>query len=505
MTQVQMEIQVQLQSIKNMKKTIYLFLLSLVLNACSQKPDHATGIDQYPDIFPAYQGVTIPAGIAPLNFNMEQDCDAIYVEVKGSKGGTLTASGKFADFDIDDWHALTKQNIGGELFFTVYTKNEGKWLKYKDFNVTVSPYELSDYGLTYRKIAPGYETASKIGDYQRNIHTFQEDPIIESTMVPGQCMSCHTNNRTNPDQFTFHLRGSHGGTFIQVDGNLRYLATKTENTCANVSYCYWHPSGNYIAFSANKIHQSFWVAKERNIEVYDSASDINILDVRTNQLILSKNLATADYETYPVFSADGKTLYFCTAQYHPVPAEAEQIKYSLCKTSFDEKTGNYGTEVDTLLNATILDKSITFPRPSYDGKYLMYNVSDFGNFPINHKESDLWIMDMKTGESRAIQEVNSPYTESFHNWSSDSHWFVFASRRGDGLYSNLYLASIDEQGKISKPFLLPQKNPKQYYSETRYSFNVPDFTCKRVELNTREAYDLVFNQEKIQVTDRWTK
>lgn len=488
-----------------MKKILYLLWVSLILAACSQTPTDATRVDSLPVMYPDYEGVTIPASIAPLNFNLETPCEAVYVEVKGSKSGMLTASGAYADFDIDDWHELTTQNSGGELTFTVFAKTEGKWLQYKDFTVLVSPYNLEDYGLTYRKIAPGYETASKIGDYQRNIHSFEESAIIESTLVPGQCMSCHTNNRTNPDRFTFHLRGSHGGTFVQIDGNLRYLATKTENTCANVSYCYWHPSGNYIAYSANKIHQSFWVAKERNIEVYDSESDVCVLDVRTNQLVLAKNLATHDYETYPVFSADGKDLYFCTAEYHPVPAEASQIKYSLCKTRFDEKTGNYGAVVDTVLNAKELDKSITFPRPSYDGKYLMYNVSNFGNFPINHKEADLWLMDLKTGETRALDEVNTDDTESFHNWSSNSHWFVFASRRGDGLYSNLYLASIDEQGNISKPFLLPQKNPKRYYSETRYSFNVPDFTSKPVELDTREAYNLVFNEEKLQVTDRWAQ
>lgn len=58
---------------------------------------------------------------------------------------------------------------------------------------------------------------------------------------------------------------------------------------------------------------------------------------------------------------------------------------------------------------------------------------------------------------RPIKEVNSDDTESFHNWSSNSRWFVFSSRRGDGLYTRLYLASMDENGVVGKPFLLPQE------------------------------------------------
>lgn len=56
-----------------------------------------------------------------------------------------------------------------------------------------------------------------------------------------------------------------------------------------------------------------------------------------------------------------------------------------------------------------------------------------------------------------IDEVNSDDTESFHNWSSNSHWFVFSSRRDNGLYTYLYIAGVDADGKVTKPFMLPQK------------------------------------------------
>ena len=64
-------------------------------------------VNDLPKIYPDYVGVTIPAEIAPLNFNFsDEDIDLMDVVVKGSKGGELHAQGDYADFDIDDWHAL---------------------------------------------------------------------------------------------------------------------------------------------------------------------------------------------------------------------------------------------------------------------------------------------------------------------------------------------------------------------------------------------------------------
>lgn len=86
-----------------------------------------------------------------------------------------------------------------------------------------------------------------------------------------------------------------------------------------------------------------------------------------------------------------------------------------------------------------MGKSVSFSRPSYDGKYLMFTMSDYGNFSIWHKEADLWLVDLNTGISRSLTEVNSNDVESYHNWSSNSRWFVFSSRRIDGLIPVLLL------------------------------------------------------------------
>lgn len=84
----------------------------------------------------------------------------------------------------------------------------------------VSNYSI-DYGLAYRLIAPGYEVYSKMGIYQRELGSFQEQAVIENTLIPGMCINCHASNRTNSDRLSLHVRGDHGATLMQLEVAVR--------------------------------------------------------------------------------------------------------------------------------------------------------------------------------------------------------------------------------------------------------------------------------------------
>ena len=459
--------------------------VSVFLLSCSSGPDNPTQASQLPEIYPDYIGVTIPADIAPLNFNFaDETIDRMDVIVKGNKGGELHVNGEWADFDIDEWHALTEQNQGGKLTVTVCTEKDGQWTQYKDFDIFVSETRLDDWGLTYRRIKPGYEVGGDIGIYQRELSSFDEYAIITETVVPGRCFNCHTANRTNPNRLTMQMRGEGGGTMIQKDGHQMWVETKTDSTKAAGSYSYWHPQGDYVALAVNSVHQAFFTGTGQRIEVYHTFSNVEVLDTRTNELILSPLLQTDDLEIFPAFSHDGKWLYYSTSKPCRVPAEY------------------FGETVDTLLNGPATDKSYVLARPSYDGRWLMYCASSRGNFPVSQNDADLWLMDLKTGESRELKELNTPQSESYHNWSENSRWFVFSSKREDGMYTKLYLATIDEQGRVSKPFLLPQRHPRKFYRDMMDAYNCPDFTKSKVELDAHEAYRQVFDNKREHVKIR---
>ena len=485
-----------------MKRLTYILGIWL-LTACSSQPTDPVREDRLPEIYPDYRGVTIPADIAPLNFNFaDETIDGMDVVVRGSKGGELHVNGAWADFDIDDWHELTTQNQGGKLQFTVCVEKDGQWQQYKDFEVYVSQDRLDEWGLTYRRIKPGYEVGGDIGIYQRDLNSFEEYAILTETAVPGRCFNCHTANRTDPNRITLQMRGEGGGTMIQRDGRQTWAETKTDSTKAAGSYSYWHPDGDYVVMAVNTVHQSFFTGTGQRIEVYHKFSNVEVLDTRTNELILSPLLQTEDLEIFPAFSADGRSIYYSTSKPCRVPAEYEKVKCSLCRIGFDAQQGTFGETVDTLLNGLATDKSYVLARPSYDGRWLMYCVSSRGNFPVSQNDADLWLMDLNTGECRELKEVNSAQSESFHNWNGNSRWFVFSSKREDGMYTKLYLANIDAEGRVSKPFLLPQRHPRKYYRELMDAYNCPDFTKTKVELDAHEAHRQGFDNQRVGVKIR---
>ncbi len=460
-----------------MKKILYLLQALLLLSACTEAVNDARQEATQPQIYPDYLGVTIPANIAPLGFGMaDEEASLVDAVISDSHGHALHSQSKEAVcFDVDDWHALLGQNRGDSLTVTVSAKYADGWHTYRPFALYVSPDSI-DYGICYRLIEPGYEVWSKMGIYERDLSSFDEHPLIENTQFEG-CVNCHSFNRGNPTDMSLHIRGAHGATLLRRNGELTAYNTSTNQTLGLCVYPYWHPSGRYIAYSTNTTNQIFHSADRNRIEVFDAASDLQVYDVETNELLLAPCLKQDSiYETYPVFSADGRSLYFCAARALPEGSlQLDSIRYNLCRIDFDPATGTFGSRIDTIIYAEAQRQSVSFPRPSYDGRFLCYTLSDYGQFSIWHHEADLYLLDLNTGESRPMVEANSDDTDSFHNWSSNSRWLVFSSRRDDGLYTRPYFCHVDTDGRVGKAFMLPQQNPRRFYRDRFLSFNVPDF------------------------------
>ena len=479
-----------------------------LLASCSTTVENAKQEAAQPDIYPDYIGVTIPVNIAPLNFNMADETalriDAVITDRHGHE---LHSQGDDAvDFDLDDWHTLLSDNRGDSLTVTVSAKYDDGWHTYRPFVLYVSPDSI-DYGLCYRLIAPGYEVWSKMGIYERDLSSFDERALIENTQFEG-CVNCHSFNRGNPADMSLHIRGPHGATLLRHNGqrsmvngqwSMAAYDTKTPQTLGLCVYPYWHPSGRYIAYSTNTTRQLFHSADPNRIEVFDEASDVQVYDVEKNELILSPLLKQDSiYETFPVFSADGHSLYFCAARAIPEANQSEQssvlldsIRYTLCRIDFDPATGTFGDHIDTIIDAASQQKSISFPRPSYDGRFLCYTLSDYGQFSIWHHEADLWLLDLTTGESRPMTAANSDDTESFHNWSANSRWLVVSSRRDDGLFTRPYFCHVRADGRVSKAFMLPQRNPRQFYRDRFLSFNVPEFIIAPTRFDGRNTARII--------------
>ena len=444
-----------------------------------------SNVGKYPDIFPNYIDVTVPYNIAPLNFRLQQAEQVQGIlKIEGGKSTVKVASSK-GNFLISPrkWEKLMEENKGEKLQLTVFEKEDTSWKKYDSFSIHISADPIDSY-LVYRLIEPGYKLYNKMGIYQRNLENYKETPVYENKMTGYNCVNCHSFCMQNPNKMMFHMRGENGGTLLMKNNVIEKLNTKTDSTISSLVYPYWHPTGRFIAFSVNKINQVFYLNNRNRIEVYDSESDVVIYDTQkqdvfTNSLLSDKNRL----ETFPSFSPDGKTLYFCTAKTYSVPDKSDSVKYSLCSISFSSETQGFGEKVDTILNAEVTGKSVAFPRISPDGRFLLFTVCDYGSFPIWHKEADLCLFDLQTKKTIELSKVNSPDVDSYHSWSSNSRWFIFSSRRVDGLYTWPFIAHVGEDGEVGKAFMLPQKNPA-FYDAFMKSYNIPELVKAKVDIDS---------------------
>lgn len=478
-------------------KILLLAILLVTLASCSNDRQ-----ENYPytvtPIYPDYIGVTIPRTIAPLNFAYTIDGADDCVTTFSCGTQSVTFHGPEVEWKEKQWHKLLEELPDGGDIIVRSSVPDTIW------TIHVSPDPI-DFGLAYRLVSPGYETAGYMGIFERDLSSFKEKGILENTQFDC-CMNCHSFNRCSPEDLSLHIRGGHAATIIRKDGVFTAYDTKTDSTLAACVYPYWHPSGDYIAYSTNETRQCFHIATNHILDVYDIASDLQVYDIRNNSLISGPSVKSDSiFENYPAFSTDGKWLYFCSCPARDIPKELAETKYNLCRVSFDATTGTIGTEIETLVDARSIGKNIAFPRPSYDGRFVMYTLFDSTAFPIWHDEADLWILNLESGETYPAEGANSDGPESYHSWSSNSRWFVFGSRRDDGRFTRAYIGHIDESGNCSKAFMLPQRHPLRYYSMHARSFNLPEFITGQVNLDRKEAQQAVLSDKRIVFKYRTSK
>lgn len=474
-----------------MKRSIILIVCLCILSAC--RPQISGNFGSQPDIFPDYRDVTVPVNIAPMNFEMLSDEGLGWmVVIRGVSDSLIIRSDDgLISFRMGQWRRLLQENAGGQLSVEVLEKREDGWYAYLPFIVHISEDEIDPY-IAYRLIPPGYSLWREMSIRQRNLETFREKTIYSNTQGKGNCVNCHSFCDRDPDRLLFHMRAELAGTYIFRDGMQEKLDTKIDQTISALVYPYWHPSGKFVTFSVNRTNQLLHMTDPNRIEVFDEASDVTVYDIDNHQIVTSDLLSSeSSFETFPTFSPDGRSLYFCSSKaVEPMPERYKDVRYSLCRIAFDPETCSFGSKVDTLYNAETRGGSVSFPRISPDGRHLVFTLSGYGNFSIWHKDADLYVADLQAGTVKPMTALNSDDVESYHSWSSDSRWMVFSSRRDDGHYTKPYISYVDAEGNARKPFLLPQKDPKKYYGMLMFSYNIPEFVGDRVDLDGREIVKL---------------
>ncbi len=453
-----------------------------------------------PRLDPDPADCTIPPNIAPLNFQVKEEGSRYCVRVTSQSGGQLVVASRSPRivFPSQQWHGLLAGSRGQGLSLDVYVRGRDRqWRHFDTLAAFVAPDEIDPY-VVYRRIKPLHNTFTNMGTYQRRLDGYEETPILVSPPGSGRCVNCHAFANNRPDRMLLHLRGEQGsGILLACDGVVTRIDTRTKALPAPASYSAWHPNGRLVAFSVNNpilLHH----AVGDNRDVFDYASALAVYDLRRKRVLTAPQISDPKYlATFPAWSPDGKYLYFCRAP-SAWPAEAQQrkilptgfdrVRYDLCRIAYDDQRAAWG-QVETLLAARDMGLSMSEPRVSPDGRWLLFCMHRYGSFPVYQASSDLYLMDLQTRRHRRL-EINSDRSDSWHCWSSNSRWIVFASKRRDGLFGRLYFSYVEESGAVRKPFLLPQQDPA-FYDSFLENFNAPELIRSAVPISQQAFLEAI--------------
>jgi hypothetical protein len=482
-----------------MFKKLFIFFVSILFFSCNPKVNNYNVCNRLPSIFPDYSNIVIPSNIAPLNFYINEKGEKFKVEIYSGKGTHIILQQCSPSIEIPNnaWHKLLAKNLGNELYIDIYAK-QGKWVKFSTVKDSIASEKIESY-LVYRLINTGYSFHKNMGIFERNLENFYETPIFDNSSSDFVCVNCHSFCKNDHTKMSLHFRKSTKhmitpGTIILNGNDVKKIDTKTKYTMSGCVYPAWHPGGDFIAYSVNIINQNFTSEKDKPIDVSDKASDIVIYDVRNNLITTSPKISTKSRENLPTWSPDGQWLYYVSApEMKPKDLNSRiHTKYDLLRIKCNPYKNDWGT-VDTVLSSRETGMSISFPRISPNGKYILFCMTDFGYFTVFHAKSDLYIMDLNTFEYHKLDEINSESSESYHSWSQNGNWIVFSSKRLDNLYSRTYFSYFDKNGKAHKPFVLPQKNPL-FYNKFLLNYNIPELIDGKIEINEFETRDLAHRE-----------
>jgi hypothetical protein len=487
---------------KALYRIFALLTVALMLCACSGVPRNSEPAGRVPVTTPDYAGVTIPSNIAPLTFAYDESASK-YVTVFTAGDRKFVVKGKDrAVPSVKDWKKILEG--ASRIEVETYMKKDGSWVRFEPFYFDVAG--PIDQFLSYRLIPPNFENFEHLSLMIRDLTSYGEREFYNNELLRSgdqvQCMNCHHFRNYGTGEMQIHVRQYLGGTMILRGDEVRKINMKNDSTISSGVYPAWHPTHNYIAYSTNFTYQEFHSHDRNLLEVIDDNSQLILYDLDRNEVSMIYDDPDA-LECFPAWAPDGRRLYF-TSAYIPYEGEPEQktswfyehyrdIRYDLCYMDFDPDTRSWGEPVK-LIDAAAMGKSISLPRVSPDGRWLMFAMGEYGVFHIWHEDADLCLLDLQDGSWRVLDELSSDLPESYHSWSSTGEWVAFTTRRDDAHYTRVYFAHHNGDGTLGKPFALPMKNPR-WSTFFMYSFNVPEFTVEDIPYTARELANLVRDTE----------
>jgi dipeptidyl aminopeptidase/acylaminoacyl peptidase len=186
-------------------------------------------------------------------------------------------------------------------------------------------------------------------------------------------------------------------------------------------------------------------------------------------------------QSNPNWSPDGKYIVFARAKAPDLrntkhqgyvwltPIESrefistgEPFLYDLYRIPFN---GGRGGTAEPVEGASDNGMSNYFARYSPDGRWIVFCRAK--SYMLLQPDSELYIIPAQGGNARRLR-CNTSRMNSWHSWSPNSKWLVFASKAYSD-YTQLCLTHIDENGHSTPPVLL------SHMTASDRAANIPEF------------------------------
>jgi len=407
----------------------------------------------------------------------------------------------------DVWEQVKTHAVNGPARLWVKgVKRSGLWGKAResvhasqmvDFRISTDP---ADNAIVYQMIDPPFTHEKAPSIYVRDLRR-KEGRFFLNTRQK-YCTNCHTWSSKTGTRGKVGLQVRYRG--VETPEYRSYLIVYDIETRESrkiilpldlklSTFTSWSPDGTRLAISAR---QSFPVTTgPRPLETQNLGqdSDIAIYDAASGTGGLLKGACDPkDIEVYPRWTPDSASLVFSWA---PGGRDVGEIQYDLRIIPYNDGRGGTATPVP---GASRNGKSNYHHRFSPDGKWFSFVRSNWAS--LIKPSSDIYIMPADFRSEPRPLECNAPYAaDSWHSWSTNGRWIVFASKRDDGIFARLYMTHIDDEGKASPAVRLPVEDVR-----VRMSFNVPEFLANVPRIEERRLFQAIGIDTKLLQVKPWT-
>ena len=391
-------------------------------------------------------------------------------------------------FPLKLWHTIQKEAVKRDAWIQVKgirQKLNGSIQASKPVHFRISPWP-ADEAVVYRLVAPLFIPRKTPDTFVRDIRSFRVRTFLSAHRK--YCFNCHTfSSKTGTSgKLGIQSRYMAGGSYelpvyfgVYDIEEERGYKIRLPFGIQMTTYMAWSPEGKKLAFSANQQLVTLSPVVYETQFAGEATSDIAIYDLLRNTTYLLPGASTPDsLEIYPWWTPDGEAIVYSSV---PAGLHPAQVRYDLRIIPFNDGKGGISRAIS---GASQNGKSNYYPRFSPDGKWFCFTKSDGGS--LIKSSSDLFLLpgDLE-GPARRL-ECNADFAaDSWHSWSSNSRWLVFASKRDDGVFARLYLTQIDDEGHASPAVRLPVKNPPLE------SFNIPEFVAHTPTIDEDKLFEAI--------------